>query len=284
TKMRDIAVLLLLLVSLATRGVQSASNVTVYMEDYIRQNQLQYDAKLKEYESQLANFRETYARELRAIDVQADQLQVKLEEAAGRLRPIELIDSWHKQCVQNYSANIPLIVTVRNAMTACSTTAQNNLNSILVNCQNTYTNLKSYYNNNLKTMLSNCEKQNPISQLNYTICVTNVIAAANKETVTSQKNFNTYMQQATCSAEARITQAWECAFATVYSTSATLGTALQLVDDCIANKLACASVSCTTGCNNQMVITLSDADFSNATIKNPFFGLNSKLGCLLMRF
>lgn len=167
---------ILLIIGLGAGGVQSATNITAYMEDFLRQNQLQYDLVLVDYETKLANFRSNYAGELRAIDVQKDLLQVKLEEASGRLRPIELIDTWHKQCVQNYSASIPTIATVRATLTTCKTSAEQQLNGYLVNCQNTYNSLKNYYNNNFKTMISNCEKNNPISQLNYSICVTNAVS------------------------------------------------------------------------------------------------------------
>lgn len=178
SKMRNIVwpLALLLIVGLGASGVQSASNVTVYMDDYIRLNQQQYDTVLREYEATLANARENYAKELRAIDVQANLLQVKLEEAAGRLRPLQLIDTWHKQCVQNYSSNIPLISTVRTAMTACSTAAQNNLNSYLAQCQSDYNSLKSYYSNTFKNAINNCEKNNPNSQFNYSTCITTTVS------------------------------------------------------------------------------------------------------------
>ncbi|KAL7737166.1 hypothetical protein ACLKA6_005364 [Drosophila palustris] len=282
--MRNLVVVLALLISVGSYGVLSASNVTVHMEDYIRQNNRQYEAKLKKYEDEMATFRDTYGRELRAISVQADQLQIKLEEATERLRPLELIDSWHKQCVQNYTASIPTIATMRTALTSCSTGAQNNLNSHLQNSVNTYNTLKNYYASNVKALFNDCEKRHPASQQNYTDCITAAIATANAYTIANQKNFNTYMQQASCAANTRINQAWECAFTTVHSTITALGVSLRLIDDCIANKLACASVSCTTGCKNHMVISLSENDFLNATINNPFFGLNSKLGCLEMKF
>lgn len=174
--MRNI-VALLLIVALATIGdVQSASNVTAYMDDYIRLNQQQYDGVLKEYESMLANARSSYTRELRAIDVQIDLLAVKLEEAAERLLPIHLIDAWHKQCVKNHSPDIPLIVAVRNAMTSCSTSAQNQLTSYLSNCQSDYNSLKSYYTTTFRTALNNCEKNNPSSQLNYSTCITSTVS------------------------------------------------------------------------------------------------------------
>jgi len=146
------------------------------MEDYIRQNQRQYEARLKKYEDEMATFRETYGRELRAISVQADQLQLKLEEATERLRPLELIDSWHKQCVQNYSASLPTIVAMRTALTACSTGAQNTLNSHLQNAVNTYNSLKSYHANNVKALFTDCEKRHPASQQNYTDCITAAVS------------------------------------------------------------------------------------------------------------
>ncbi|EDV98513.1 GH22629 [Drosophila grimshawi] len=254
------------------------------MEDYVRQNQRQYEAKLSQLEHDLATFRDVYARELGVIPVQADQLVIKLEEAKARLNPIELIDLWHKQCVQNYSASIPLAVTVRSALTTCSNTAQSNLNSILTNTQNTYNSLKSYYASNLKNSLVDCEKRNSLSQLNYTICITTAMATTNAFTVKTLKAFNTYMQAAKCAADGRITQAWDCAFAAVFSTSSILGESMRLIDDCIANKMACASVACNTGCNNHMIIALRESDFQNTTIVNPFFGLDSKIGCLEVKF
>ncbi|XP_034477928.1 uncharacterized protein LOC117784330 [Drosophila innubila] len=283
-KMCNLVVVLALLISVGSYGVLSASNVTGHMEDYIRQNQRQYEARLKKYEDEMATFRETYGRELRAISVQADQLQLKLEEATERLRPLELIDSWHRQCVQNYSASLPTIVAMRTALTACSTGAQNNLNGHLQNSVNTYNSLKSYHANNVKALFTDCEKRHPASQQNYTDCITTAIATANTNTIANQKNFNTYMQQSNCAANTRINQAWECAFTTVHSTISTLAVSLRLIDDCIANKLACASVSCTTGCKNHMVIILDDNDFLIPTINNPFYGFNSNLSCLEIKF
>ncbi|XP_034103035.1 uncharacterized protein LOC117567278 [Drosophila albomicans] len=275
---------LALLICVGATVVLSSSNVTVYMEDYIRLNQRQYEAKVKKFEVEIATFRETYGRELRAISVQADLLELKLNEATERLRPLELIDSWHNQCVQNYSTTIPTVATVRAALTSCSTAAQSNLNGHLQNAQNTYNNLKSYHTTNVKNMLNDCEKRHPASQGNYTSCVTNAIATANVNTIANQKNFITYMEQAECGAKSRITQAWECSYTTVHNTISSLSIALRLIDDCIANKMSCASVSCTTGCKNRMIVNLSQADFLNTTINNPFIGLSSKLGCLEIKF
>lgn len=110
------------------------------------------------------------------------------------------------------------------------------------------------------------------------------ISAVNTYTINNQKSFNTYLQQAKCSADIRINQAWECAFTSIYNTVSAVSTAVRLVDDCIFNQLACASVTCTTGCTTHMVISLNENDFQNETIKNPFIGLNSKLGCIEMTF
>ncbi|KAH8300077.1 hypothetical protein KR044_009522, partial [Drosophila immigrans] len=283
-KMFNLIAVLALLICVGASGVLSSSNVTAHMDDYIRLNQRQYEAKSKKFEDEIATFRETYGRELRAISVQADLLQLKLDEATERLRPIELIDSWHNQCVQNYSATIPTVASVRAALTSCTTAAQNNLNGYLQNAQNTYNSYKSYHTNNVKNMLTDCEKKHPASQQNYTNCVTSAIATANVNTIANQKNFITYMEQANCAANTRITQAWECSFTTVHNTISTLGVAVRLIDDCIANKMSCASVSCTTGCKNHMVVSLSEADFLNNTINNPFIGLSSKLGCLEIKF
>ncbi|XP_017864646.1 PREDICTED: uncharacterized protein LOC108614939 [Drosophila arizonae] len=224
--MQNSVLFLALLVCLAPFGAISAENLTIYLEDYIIQNQRQNDARLAQIENELDTVRSIFASGLRAISIQGDQMELKLEEVKARLDPIELIDSWHKQCVQNYSGTIPSITS--------------------------------------KLVLQ--------------------ISTVNTYTISNQKSFNTYMQQAKCAADIRINQAWECAFTSIYNTVSAVSTAVRLIDDCIFNQLACASVTCTTGCSNHMVISLKENDFNNETIKNPFIGLNSKLGCIEMKF
>ncbi|ALC42128.1 CG42807 [Drosophila busckii] len=280
--MKNYTALLLLLGALS--GALAASNVTAPMDDYVRQSQRQYDARLKQMEDELAAFRKTYAKQLESINVDTEQLQLKLEETSARLAPMELIDQWHKQCVQNYSATIPTIYTVRTALTSCKVAAENQINNVLSSATSNYNSLKSYYNNNLQTMLKNCEKQHPTSQVNYTNCVISAIDTTNTYTMNMQKSFNTNMQAAECTADTRVKTAWECAFNTVYSTSSTLGTSLRLIDDCIANRLACASVSCSSRCSNKMALNFASEDFNNSTIRNPFQGLNSQIGCMEVLF
>ncbi|EDW09671.1 uncharacterized protein LOC6579863 [Drosophila mojavensis] len=282
--MQNSVLFLVLLVCLAPFGAISAENLTIYLEDYIIQNQRQNDARLAQIENELDTVRSTFSSGLRAISIQADQMELKLEEVKARLDPIELIDSWHKQCVQNYSGTIPSITSVRTTLNSCSSSAQGNLNSILSNSQNTFNSLKNYYNNNAKKLLTDCAKAHIESLTNYTACVKNAISTVNTYTISNQKSFNTYMQQAKCAADIRINQAWECAFTSIYSTVSAVSTAVRLIDDCIFNQLACASVTCSTGCSNHMVISLKENDFHNETIKNPFIGLNSKLGCIEMKF
>lgn len=174
--MQNAVLLFTLLVCLGPYGALSATNLTVYLEDYIVGNQRQYDAKLKQCETELANIRLVYTGSLRAISIQTDQLEVRLTEAKERLTPIELIDSWHKECVQNQSKNIPDIATVRKTLNACASTAESNINSILTNAQNTYNSLKSYYANNLKNLLADCLKRYPDSLTNYTVCIKQAVS------------------------------------------------------------------------------------------------------------
>ncbi|SPP74242.1 uncharacterized protein LOC117579271 [Drosophila guanche] len=269
-------------ISLVIVGLAGAQSSTVAnsLDDYIDQNQRQYEAQIRKYEEALANFRTLFSKRQQVIDVQADLLQQKLEEAFVRINPLSLIDPWHKQCVQNYSSSIPTIATVRSRVASCQATISTALNS----ADSVYNTLKKYYNTNLKNSLADCVKKFPSAQLNYTVCVTKVIADANAYSISSQNSFNTHVKDADCTVDSRLRSAWTCSFGQVYSTSAAIENALRLIDNCIDNQLVCGSVSCSSGCPNVSTINLTEADFRNETIRNPFRGLSAQAGCREFRF
>lgn len=165
--MRSLQVVLISLGLFSLVASQSQS-----LDAYILQNQRQYDAKVKSYEDQLANFKTLYSKRLEAINVQADLMQLKLEEASARLDPIALMDVWSKQCVQNYSSSIPTVTAMRAAIVKCPET----INGVLNNVESTYNSLKNYYDKNLKNALAHCKKVYTTALLNYTLCVTNAVS------------------------------------------------------------------------------------------------------------
>ncbi|XP_037728471.1 uncharacterized protein LOC119559444 [Drosophila subpulchrella] len=262
--------------------VGQASNVSQSMDLYILQNQRQYDAKIKQLEDQLANFRILFNKRIEALTVQADSMQLKLEQASAQLDPITLIDSWSKQCVQNYSGTIPTVSAARTSITNCA----ENINGVLNSPESTYNTLNSYYKNNLKNGLAQCVKLHPTAQLNYTLCVTKVIGDANKYTVTSQNNFNNYLKSSECTAENRVRSSWQCSFGQVYSITSRVEVALQLIDTCIANRLVCGSITCSVdkpSCPNVANVTLAEINPQNDTIRNPFTFVTNSTNCVEFR-
>lgn len=165
--MRSLQVLLISLGLFSLVASQSSS-----LDGYILQNQRQYDAKVKSFEDQLASFRTLFSKRQEVINVQADLLQQKLEQASAQWDPIALIDGWNKQCVQNYTSTIPTVTVMRTAMAKCPEA----ITGVLNNAESTYNSLKTYYDKTLKTGLANCNKVYTTALLNYTICVTKVVS------------------------------------------------------------------------------------------------------------
>ncbi|XP_017069506.1 uncharacterized protein LOC108106776 [Drosophila eugracilis] len=266
-------------VALLSLVAGQTSNVSQSLELYIQQNQRQYDAKIKQMEVQLANFKILFNTRIEALTVQADSMQLKLEEASAHLYPITLIDAWSRQCVQNYSVIIPTITAARVSITKCA----ENLNGVLNSPESTYNSLNSYYKNNLKNNLAQCVKLHPSAQLNYTLCVTNVISDANKYTTTSQNNFNNYLKSSECTAENRIRSSWQCSFGQIYSITSKVEVALRLVDICILNEAVCGNISCSAEkptCPNVANVTLEEINPGNYTIQNPFYFVTEKMNCV----
>ncbi|KAH8365402.1 hypothetical protein KR084_012796 [Drosophila pseudotakahashii] len=269
-------------VALLSLVAGQASNVSQSMDLYILQNQRQYDAKLKQLEDQLANFKILFSKRIEALNVQADSMQLKLEQASAHLDPITLIDSWSKQCVQNYSVTIPTISAARTSITKCA----ENINGVLNSPESAYNSLNNYYRINLKNGLAQCVKLHPVAQLNYTLCVTKVIGDANKYTVTSQNNFNNYLKSSECTAESRVRSSWQCSFGQVYSITSSVEVALQLIDTCIENRQVCGSITCAIDrptCPNVTNVTLAEINPKNDTILNPFTFVTNNMGCVEFR-
>ncbi|XP_043644599.1 uncharacterized protein LOC122614167 [Drosophila teissieri] len=268
--------LVLALLSLVASQTRNSSQS---MDLYLLQNQRQYDAKLKQLADELANFKQLFQKQLTALDVQADSMQLKLEQASAHLDPIILIDSWSKQCVQNYSVQIPTISVARDSIIKC----KESISTILNGPENTYNSLNSYYKNTVKNGLAQCLKLHPTAQLNYTLCVTRVIGDANKHTVTTQNSFYTNLKSSECSADNRIRNSWQCSFGQVYSITTKVEQALQFIDTCISNKIVCGSLE-RQECPHKAYVTLAQIDPRNETIPNPFKSVTHDMNCLEFQF
>ncbi|EDW74988.1 uncharacterized protein Dwil_GK15607 [Drosophila willistoni] len=249
------------------------------LDEYVTQNIRQYNAKLKQYEVEMANFKTTHAKQLSPINVQADQLELKIEEANSLLIPIELIDQWHRQCVLNYSSSIPAIATLRSSLSAC---ASNTADSLMSSPKSTFNTLKSYYDK-LPNSVANCEKTHSNSQTNYTTCVTKLITDANTYTVNNQKTFTSYMESSQCTADSRIVAAWQCSFNIVFNTASILSTALRKIEDCVDNRVWCGSLAAckSPNCNT---VYFNNAVRQNETIRNPLYNPNSTVSCMEIHF
>ncbi|KAH8237348.1 hypothetical protein KR038_010188 [Drosophila bunnanda] len=249
------------------------TNITDSLEGYLHENQRQYDDRLKFYEDQLANFRNLFAKQLEPIDVQADSMQLKLEEASDRLGPIAQIDSWTRQCVQNYSSSLPTVSVARKSIANC----KGAISTILNPAENTLNLLRTQYTKTLVTALGNCVRLYSTNKLNYTNCVTKAIAETNRYSLSNQDTFNANLKTAECSADEKIRTSWQCTFKQVYAMSSDVEVAVRLVDTCIAQQAT------TTSCPH--VTTIARAEFRDkSTIANPFKAVSAGMNCLEFRF
>ncbi|KAH8304179.1 hypothetical protein KR059_003030 [Drosophila kikkawai] len=268
-----------IIVSLLGCVVAQATDITDSLDGYIHENQRQNDDRLKFYEYQLENFRILFAKQLEPIDVQADSMQLKLEEASDRLGPIAQIDSWTKQCVQNYSSSLPTISAARKSITSCKSP----ISTILNSAESTLNLLKTQYSKTLVNALASCVKLYSTQKLNYTMCVTKAIGDNNRYTLTNQDTFNANMKSAECSANEKVRTSWLCTFKQVYSMSSAVEIAVRLVDTCIEHQTVCGSVACLSSCPHVTGIALADVR-DKSTITNPFKTVSADMGCLEFRF
>ncbi|EDV56140.2 uncharacterized protein LOC6549607 [Drosophila erecta] len=264
-----------LVLALLSLVASQARNSSQSMELYIIQNQRQFDAKIKQLADELANVKNLFQKQLTAIDVQADSMQLKLEQAIVHLDPIILIDSWSKQCVQNYSSSIPTITVARDSIIKC----KESISGIFNAPDNNYNTLNNYYKNNVKNGLAQCLKLHHTAQINYTLCVIKVIDDANKYTISTQNTFHTNLRSSECTADIRIRTSWQCSFGQVYSITTKVEQALQLIYSCISNKIICGSFE-RQDCPYKSYVTLAEINPLNDTILNPFKGVTNDMKCL----
>ncbi|XP_043644872.1 uncharacterized protein LOC122614367 [Drosophila teissieri] len=264
-----------LVLALLSLVASQARNSSQSMDLYLLQNQRQYDAKLKQLADELANFKQLFQKQLTALDVQADSMQLKLEQATTHLDPIILIDSWSKQCVRKYRVTIPTITVARDSIIKC----KEGISGILDGPENAYNNLKNYYKNNVNGGLEQCLSQHPHDQLKYTLCVRNVIDYANKYTISTEDAFYTNLKESECAAENHIRCSWQCSFGEVYSITTKVEQALQSVDTCISNQIVCGA-SAKQECPNKASIKLAQIHPGYETIQNPFKAVTDDMNCL----
>ncbi|KAH8253202.1 hypothetical protein KR032_004094 [Drosophila birchii] len=267
------------IVALLSCALAQAPDITDSLEGYIHENQRQNDDRLKFYEDQLANFRNVYAKQLEPIDVQADSMQLKLEEASERLGPIAQIDSWTRQCVQNYSSSLPTVSVARKNIINCKAL----ISTILGPAENTLNLLRTQYTKTLVNALANCVKLYSTHKLNYTMCVTKAIGDNNRYTLTNQDTFNANLKTAECSANEKVRTSWQCTFKQVYAMSSAVEIAVRLVDTCIEDQVVCGSSACLSSCPHVTGIALADVR-DKSTITNPFRTVTADMGCLEFRF
>ncbi|XP_037948456.1 uncharacterized protein LOC119679933 [Teleopsis dalmanni] len=267
--------------------VASEQNLTTTTraEDYVIQNQRQYAANILSYESQLAEFKLSYQQQLNAIAVQTTLVEDKLSEVEEKLNPLELLDDLSKHCVQKYRIKIAKIATVKASLASCAATASNVMASLVAPAETTMRNLINYYAQ-LNTNLNACKQKFENLVVNYTLCVTPLINTANSVTKTNQKTFATQIQELKCSGTGRITQSLDCSFTILYNTISVIGETTRLIDNCIAGLEYCPPCQSAPvdSCPHSIDLTISDLIYKNATIKNPFYGLNSTVPCIKIYF
>lgn len=145
-------------------------NITSPTDDYVRQNQRQYAANIAWMDMRLADFKACYERELGVLTNQQILLIPKLQEVDNKLYPLEVLDDFHKHCVQKYSWKLAAPSSTQLTITNCVQTAINSFYSYSNQPTNYRNTLNNYYNINLVNALNLCKKNNPIQTQNYTNC------------------------------------------------------------------------------------------------------------------
>lgn len=156
--------------------VEVQLNITTSTEDFLIQNQRQYDENIARMEERLTLLRLNFESELRTIITQREFLLVILKEVDQKLYPLRFLDDLNKHCVQKYEGNIPITKTVNDTIANCETNALKQFNSFAYAPTLTKTTLNTYYTNTLVTVLNNCKKTHPnFESQNYTNCVTKAV-------------------------------------------------------------------------------------------------------------
>ncbi|EDV37928.2 uncharacterized protein Dana_GF11172 [Drosophila ananassae] len=259
-------------------------DVTESMVEYLQLYQTNYEAKVKKCEDMLADFRQGFAKELSGIDLQKDLLKSRVQDAWSQLKPFEFIDSWHRQCVRNYSSVIPSTYQAGASMTECLMTANTYFNGIESSAKHICSSIKSQATHTFGNHKRSCQIGHRKSQADYNNCIKKSISSLDMDISRLWSSFHKHLDEADFSAKTRIRMAWVCAFNTLYTTSNNLGSSMRLINDCIAGQRSCGIMSCTSRCANQMRLDIRERDFKSLTIKNPFHGGNKHMGCMELRF
>lgn len=146
-------------------------DVTESMVEYLQLYQTNYEAKVKKCEEMLTDFRQGFAKELRGIDLQKDLLKSRVQDAWSQLKPFEFIDSWHRQCVRNYSSVIPSTYQAGASMTECLMTANTYFNGIESSAKHICSSIKSQATHTFGNHKRSCQIGHRKSQADYNNCI-----------------------------------------------------------------------------------------------------------------
>ncbi|XP_067616792.1 uncharacterized protein [Eurosta solidaginis] len=273
------------LIALQAIAYVAAQNVTSKADDYVNENRRQYNATLQSFMDKIAEINKSLEDQVTALDKQKELLLKQIKETNERLEPLEHLDETSKFCVQKYKAELPYGDTVKASIESCFTNARASYASVVSELQLDYTNLLNYYNVDFQNALTSCSKSFANPSGNYTNCVLAVVSRANAYTSNYRDTFASSVQASSCTVNSRIDATVRCSSSYYNSAISSLGSVERLVTDCIsgsASQAQCPTVP--AGCTNVKTVVLTNADFANSTITNPFLGLSKSQGCVEIRF
>lgn len=151
-------------------------NVTTRTDDYILENQRQFNATLQGYLDQMSIVTNGLEVGLKVLDRQKVLLLKSIQETYEEIDPLELLSLPAKYCVQQYHDELPYNQIVKANIESCITSARNYATSMISSANTYYSYLKSYYTNIFNPNLNACAKSNSNPSLNYTLCVTSVVS------------------------------------------------------------------------------------------------------------
>ncbi|XP_014093844.2 uncharacterized protein [Bactrocera oleae] len=263
-------------------------NVTTRTDDYILENQRQFNATLQGYLDQMSIVTNGLEVGLKVLDRQKVLLLKSIQETYEKIDPLELLGLPAKYCVQQYHDELPYNQIVKANIESCITSARNYANSMISSANTYYSYLKSYYTNTFNPNLNACAKSNSNPSLNYTLCVTSVISKVNSYIHSNRESFDAGMQTAHCNLENRLDIAAGCTHTQFNSVLTSVGAATRLIHDCLSDYLESLNDNnngtISTGCPNVVYVEVEDRDVQSRTISNPLFGLNSTANCVEIRF
>ncbi|TMW53432.1 hypothetical protein DOY81_001484 [Sarcophaga bullata] len=248
-------------------------------DGYIYAAKLQNANNIKDYDKKINEFKRRYNERVGTINIQLDLLVNTMEQNEARLYPLELLSDFSRQCVRKQFSYLPTIATTKSAIESCKSAAINDLKNLLSYPLNTRNTLENYYTNIFEENLANCDTKFNIFALNHTLCITNLTASANSHTVSSQKTFALQMDAAECSASRNIKRALHCSFGVFNRTIAQISETNIFINNCLATKSESNCETCDQmhTCSNIYYLNRRDVHYTNSTMPNPFYGLESIL-------